>query len=1017
MNIDTESLRRLAFDALPVLLDAAAKGLVLLAVAGVLVLAMRKASAAARQVVWLLALAALIALPLASAALPSWGILPGWVKIEIAEPAEPVAADTASHPGAGEVVSLSPDPLRGADQADAHAVAPPSGEYMPAGAPSGLAVALEPAPHADGDTAPTAAFTAKPTTPVRTWRSWIIPLAVAAWLVGAMACLLPLILGRISLWRLARRSRRIDVSLAATKRPGTAERSADGSGDGWATLLNRAAQAIGLRRPITLLQSNDEPMPMVWGTLRPKLLLPAEAEGWSVERRWVVLLHELAHAKRRDCLAKLIAHVACACYWFNPLCWIAFKLMQREAEAACDDLVLNSTAASADNSISATNGAAIQPVRPSDYAQHLLEIASGLKSGMLAGYSSIAMARKSKLEGRLLAILDATRNRRALTRISLLVVATLVVAIAVPLACMTATTERSSSDSACKAVNGVFECTIIVGSDPTSYISLATGQPLEMPIEARNPSDSVEWAARNEALTWSAGDTVGLAGFDMVANPLPSKAWDEPSILGQPGTVKDNLSHAKLGSPALFVTGQSNFPATFAFKTRTGRVGLLQLTAYDRESRVLKFRFMSLPGLPLDASGRKFPAFVIFINNKRYGPTNGSSLVPPKGGVQQETGRSTCGHPGAVSEVEWKYLRTIDTGDEYEVTRRFPIDTATPSTEKKTVTYSGDLTTIETVWRALPAEGRDRWILLVPGKMPDEPRFVKLAAESNSAASQPETRQRVLRGADLSGTWSGERNDVTVTIEFYGKSGAATWRIQAPGATIAADLKLVEELETGTVALRLDYVTTATGQRGSAVIGRVEETEPGGLAVAILPAASQLESDYPSAMRIPLQQVAPVNWGPPAVQATEPAGLSPELLRQRDALLAQADKQIRAGLAQLAEDYPQLKKEMRYWSNIARPSEQGQVSIWLYHTDQGKAATAEQMPAQERVIVAVHLTKPPAEPAQQGGMIYPGLGLFGQLRVSAGDPKLDAALKELVADAVAPLATLEGQVALDALGG
>ena len=60
MNIDTESLQRLAFDALPVLLDATLKGVVLLAVASVLVLAMRKASSAARQVVWLLALAAFI---------------------------------------------------------------------------------------------------------------------------------------------------------------------------------------------------------------------------------------------------------------------------------------------------------------------------------------------------------------------------------------------------------------------------------------------------------------------------------------------------------------------------------------------------------------------------------------------------------------------------------------------------------------------------------------------------------------------------------------------------------------------------------------------------------------------------------------------------------------------------------------------------------------------------------------------------------------------------------------------
>ena len=75
MTIDLESLQRLAYAWLPVLLDAAVKGVVLLAVAGLLALAMRKASAAARQMVWLGALAALLALPLASAALPGWQVL------------------------------------------------------------------------------------------------------------------------------------------------------------------------------------------------------------------------------------------------------------------------------------------------------------------------------------------------------------------------------------------------------------------------------------------------------------------------------------------------------------------------------------------------------------------------------------------------------------------------------------------------------------------------------------------------------------------------------------------------------------------------------------------------------------------------------------------------------------------------------------------------------------------------------------------------------------------------------
>ena len=937
MNIDLESLRRLAFDALPVLLDAAAKGLVLLAVAGVLVLAMRKASAAARQVVWLLALAALIVLPLASAALPSWGILPGWVKIEIAEPAAPVAADNADSTADTAIVPPA-DPLRGADQADAHAGAPPSGQYIPAGTPSAPAAAIEPAPLADGDSAPTTAATAKPATPARTWRSWVIPSAVAAWLTGALVCLLPLILGRISLWRLARRSRRIDVSLATAKR----------SGDGWTTLLHRAAQAIGLRRPITLLQSSDEPMPMVWGTLQPKLLLPAEAEDWTIERRWVVLLHELAHAKRRDCLAKLIAHVACAFYWFNPLCWIAFKLMQREAEAACDDLVLscNSTIPSL-----RSLGEAGQPVRPSDYAQHLLEIASGLKSGMLAGYSSIAMARKSKLEGRLLAILDATRNRRALTRIGILVAAALVVAVAIPLALLRAAEPQTAGMSAVSAwaKHRGWNAKEVEKTTLESRWGGWRNLPFELDSAEEADAKACDELAKKIHFLHNGNsefnDEATRLALEKILRDRPEYFYAE-FLLGIWHRNNDNATKSKefleaayKHAPVIIVQRyeladrsplQNGSVQRFALECnrvkrgsldpslvldycdlRTDEEGCIYLPAYDTVFRWTNaatpeghraeyprlgwFQATSkvafLPVCKVEPSAarqdhRKFSTFVVFINNKRYGPTNGASSVPPTGGVQQETGKSTCGRPGAVSEVEWKYLRTTDAGDEYEVIRRFPIDTSTPNTEKKTITYNGqpltvfeddmqrvlflspddfektqsdatgsasqpttqrvdlnyssyamfpvadagitvvhiaangnlrtgwtglpkgelefdefrlvvgairdhlkrpqgmlltseagkaipvvsllvgdvtawirevakdqkshphvgillpdaNLATIETVWRALPAEGRDRWILLVPAKMPDESRFVKLAAERNSAASKPATQ-------------------------------------------------------------------------------------------------------------------------------------------------------------------------------------------------------------------------------------------------------------------------------------
>ena len=61
-----------------ILFDAAAKGLVILALAGLAVLALRRSSAAVRHMVWFLAVVSVFALPVLSAVLPGWQVLPHW---------------------------------------------------------------------------------------------------------------------------------------------------------------------------------------------------------------------------------------------------------------------------------------------------------------------------------------------------------------------------------------------------------------------------------------------------------------------------------------------------------------------------------------------------------------------------------------------------------------------------------------------------------------------------------------------------------------------------------------------------------------------------------------------------------------------------------------------------------------------------------------------------------------------------------------------------------------------------
>ena len=58
--------------------------------------------------------------------------------------------------------------------------------------------------------------------------------------------------------------------------------------------------------------------------------VPVEATGWSNDRLRAVLLHELAHVQRFDCLTQGMAQIARAVHWFNPVAWMAVRELRRE---------------------------------------------------------------------------------------------------------------------------------------------------------------------------------------------------------------------------------------------------------------------------------------------------------------------------------------------------------------------------------------------------------------------------------------------------------------------------------------------------------------------------------------------------------------------------------------------------------------------------------------------------------------------------------------------------------------
>lgn len=100
-------------------------------------------------------------------------------------------------------------------------------------------------------------------------------------------------------------------------------------------LLRKVNTAVLLRDNI--FQSEFVAAPIVVGIVNPKIYLPFEVEQPCVD---YIIAHEQAHIRRRDHWWKLLGFALLALHWFNPLVWIAYVLLCRDIEMACDEAVI-----------------------------------------------------------------------------------------------------------------------------------------------------------------------------------------------------------------------------------------------------------------------------------------------------------------------------------------------------------------------------------------------------------------------------------------------------------------------------------------------------------------------------------------------------------------------------------------------------------------------------------------------------------------------------------------------------
>lgn len=320
---------------LDLLSHTALKGSAVLLAALVAGLVFRRLAASRRYAIWMTAMLALAVLPFAMVSLPAWRVIP-----KSSPPPDWMVLEPKEVVEAVEM------------QVEASAVAEPVIQAMPVTAPQPPS---------------------EPVKPVWTWNEIIEGLPML-WL-GVVALMLMRLAW--SAMRLGRLQRRLTA--------GACEEIA------------AVARELGLKRVPRLFVGAVDAVPMVWGVRNPCLLLPCGFESWSSEKRRGVLLHELAHLRRRDPLALWLAQTVKALHWFNPLAWLTLRQMRADQERACDDAVLR------------------HGVRASDYAQALLDLSRHNRVAPGLTLCALTITRCAPVESRVRAVLDAKCSRDALT--------------------------------------------------------------------------------------------------------------------------------------------------------------------------------------------------------------------------------------------------------------------------------------------------------------------------------------------------------------------------------------------------------------------------------------------------------------------------------------------------------------------------------------------------------------------------------------------------------------------------
>jgi beta-lactamase regulating signal transducer with metallopeptidase domain/protocatechuate 3,4-dioxygenase beta subunit len=336
----------------------------------------RRRSAALRHRVWFLTYCGLLLLPVLPLVLPKWQIPLPWAFERISaavsqtEPKVPLDSNSADSPRQEASGSQrTPDPFVSSSQDDRPWSAN-AGEIRETVQRRALETPIAPSPPVTTPALAVASTQAVRPADRSVW-IYVAGLIAVVWAAGAAVFLFGILAARV-------RGRQLLRSAAPVLDPR------------WVEPFERLRESLRVTSRVRLLESSEAVVPMATGIVRHAVLLPCDTEEWPTALCRHVLIHELAHVKRRDVLQHLISRVATSLYWFHPLAWYGMRRMRLEREIACDDCVL------------------MAGEHPCDYAAELVGIARRIKG--IATPWAVCMASGSTLEERVRSMLDRARS-------------------------------------------------------------------------------------------------------------------------------------------------------------------------------------------------------------------------------------------------------------------------------------------------------------------------------------------------------------------------------------------------------------------------------------------------------------------------------------------------------------------------------------------------------------------------------------------------------------------------------